>query len=370
MTRRERFFRGALFASVVVGLIAALEGGLWRIGWQLPGPADVHGRWAAWHGALMVAGFLGTLISLERAVALRHPAGYAAPFLAGVGGLALVAGFFQSGRLLLLGGSAGLVVLMLVVVQKQRALFTMTMLSAAVFWFMGHLLWLVGQPVPVVTWFWQAFLVLTIAGERLELGRMRRLTRRTSQAFLAVALLYALGVLIVPFAHAVGVRLAGVGLMGLGLWLLQFDIARRTIHMQGLTRFIAACLLPGYAWLLVGGLLALIAGFQGGGLLYDAQLHAVFVGFVFSMIFGHAPIIMPAVLGVPPFYHSRFYAHLVLLHASLIMRVGGDVLAIVPLRRWGGLLNGLAIILFFANTMLAVLQERQKRREGGALHAA
>lgn len=366
MKHHERLLRGLVFATVALALIAALEGGLWRIGWQLPGPAGTHGRWAAWHGALMVAGFLGTLISLERAVALRALAGYAAPLLAGIGGLALVAGFAQNGMLLLTAGSAGLVVLMLIVVQRQRALFTITMLAAAIFWLLGNLLWLSGQPVPIATWFWQAFLVLTIAGERLELGRMRRLPRRVSQAFAGIALVYALGVLLVPFAPAVGVRIAGAGLLALGLWLLQFDIARRTIHMQGLTRFIAACLLPGYVWLVVGGLLALVYGFQSAGFLYDATLHAVFVGFVFSMIFGHAPIIMPAVLGVPPFYHPRFYAHLVVLHASLLMRVSGDVLALLPLRRWGGLLNGLAIVLFLANTAFTLLQQR---KQGDTNHA-
>nr|WP_290665451.1 hypothetical protein [Ardenticatena sp.] len=367
MKSHERFLRSALFVSVALALVAALEGGLWRIGWQLPGPASLHGRWATWHGALMVAGFLGTLISLERAVALRHPAGYVAPLLAGLGGLALVAGFLQSGMLLLLGGSAGLVLLMLVVVQRQRAPFTITMFGAACFWLWGNLLWLGGQPVPIVAWFWQAFLVLTIAGERLELGRMRRLPRRVSQAFVGIALVYALGVSLVPFAPMVGVRIAGVGLLGLGLWLLQFDIARRTIHMQGLTRFIAACLLPGYVWLVIGGVLALVEGFQSGGFLYDAMLHAIFVGFVFSMIFGHAPIIIPAVLGVPPFYHARFYVPLLVLHASLLMRVSGDILLSVPLRRWGGLLNGLAIVLFLANTAFTLSQQR---KQGGTPYAA
>ena len=40
----------------------------------------------------MTLGFLGTLIALERAVALRLAWGYLAPLLSGVGGLAIVAG--------------------------------------------------------------------------------------------------------------------------------------------------------------------------------------------------------------------------------------------------------------------------------------
>jgi hypothetical protein len=70
---------------------------------------------------------------------------------------------------------------------------------------------------------------------------------------------------------------------------------------------------------------------------YDAALHAVFVGFVISMIFGHAPIIFPAILGVPITYQRGFYVHLILLHLSLIIRLLGDLTTQLDIRRWGGL---------------------------------
>lgn len=84
---------------------------------------------------------------------------------------------------------------------------------------------------------------------------------------------------------------------------------------------------------------------------YDAWLHALFLGFVFAMIFGHAPIIFPSVLQLPVVFHHRFYAHLGLLHASLLVRVVGDVAGLWAWRRWGGLLNVLAILIFLANTV-------------------
>lgn len=43
----------------------------------------------------------------------------------------------------------------------------------------------------------------------------------------------------------------------------------------------------------MSGALALMAGQQVAGPLYDAMLHTFFLGFVFGMIFGHAPIIFP-----------------------------------------------------------------------------
>ena len=85
------------------------------------------------------------------------------------------------------------------------------------------------------------------------------------------------------------------------------------------------------------------------------MLHAVFLGFVFSMIFAHSLIIFPAVLGRPLRYRPFFYAPLVLLNLSVFMRVAGDLASAFVLRRWGGLLSALAILLFFA-TVAATLR--------------
>lgn len=83
-------------------------------------------------------------------------------------------------------------------------------------------------------------------------------------------------------------------------------------------------------WLGIGGGLSLVFGAQVAGPRYDAVLHVVFVGFVISMIFGHAPIIFPAILGVPINFQPAFYIHLVLLHASLALRV---MCRVAPLSR-------------------------------------
>jgi hypothetical protein len=64
------------------------------------------------------------------------------------------------------------------------------------------------------------------------------------------------------------------------------------------------------------------------------------------MIFGHAPVILPAILNRPPPYHPIFYAPLVLLHVSLLLRVVGDLVGWWSGRQWGGLLNATAVLLF------------------------
>ena len=96
-----------IVACVVLALFAALWAALVRVGWKLPTlPTPIAGQ----HGALMVSAFLGTLISLERAVALQKRWAYAAPAFSALGGLALMMGLpVEVGRGLMALGSLGLV---------------------------------------------------------------------------------------------------------------------------------------------------------------------------------------------------------------------------------------------------------------------
>jgi len=151
-------------------------------------------------------------------------------------------------------------------------------------------------------------------------------------------------------------------MLAIALWLARYDIARRTVRQTGLTRYIAVCLLAGYAWLAVGGVLRIAFGGASGGFYYDAILHAVFLGFVMSMIFGHAPIIFPAVLGRPLAYRPMFYAHLILLHVSLVIRVFADLALSMPMRQWGAMLNAIAILLFLFVTVSAIVQGQRPSR--------
>jgi hypothetical protein len=143
----------------------------------------------------------------------------------------------------------------------------------------------------------------------------------------------------------------GVVLLLLAAWLVVFDLARVTIRQDRLPRYVAACLLAGYFWL--------------GCLGADCACHwlrrraaRVFVGFVFSMVFGHAPVILPAVLRVRFPYHPVLYLPLALLHASLAVRV----LVSMPLGAWG---NAAAIVLFVL-VSLSLVTMFDRRQSGGA----
>ena len=70
---------------------------------------------------------------------------------------------------------------------------------------------------------------------------------------------------------------------------------------------------------------SVLAQFFSAGPTYDAMLHTIFLGFVFSMIFAHAPIILPTITGLALPFQNIFYLHAALLHLSLMLRVAGDL---------------------------------------------
>lgn len=345
---------------LAIGILSMAYGtwlGLVRLGWNLPLPSPDR---LIGHGPLMVCAFLGTLISLERAVALGAPWGYAAPVAVAAGALTLIAGWpLPAGPVLVTLGSSVLVAIYVVVWWRQPSLFIFTMGMGALMWLGGNVRWLTGAAILRVVFWWLAFLVVTIAGERLELNRVLRPTRLVRSTFvLSVALIIAGAVVTVPWPET-GVQLLGAGLIALAWWLFRNDVARRTIRQRGLTRFIAVCLMSGFAWLIVGGVIAITSGVTTTGPVYDALLHAVFLGFVMSMVFGHAPIIFPAVIATPLQYRPAFFLHVGMLHLSVVLRVTGDLVDVLGRWRvWGGLLSAIALLLFLINTARAVLSTR------------
>ncbi|MBM4219863.1 MAG: hypothetical protein FJ171_09605 [Gammaproteobacteria bacterium] len=197
---------------------------------------------------------------------------------------------------------------------------------------------------PATRW-WIAFFALTIGAERLELSRYLPKPRWASALFVLVAAALLAGA-------AVSTRFTGFALVLLAAWLLVFDIARRTIFSGGLTRYIAACLLAGYGWLLLGGVM-LASGYPR-----DAALHAFFLGFVFSMVFGHAPIIVPAVLRRALPYTSWFYLPLALLHLTLAARVAGALASQAGWQFGGAIGNAAAIGAFILTAVASAVSAR------------
>lgn len=343
-----------IMALGILALLAAMWAGLLRMGWAWP---VLRPSLPMAHGPLMISGFLGTVISVERAIALNRRWMYIGPMLSGLGGLALIAGLpAPISAVLITVASVALVLVFGVIVKIETAPYTVTMALGALLWLVGNGLWLAGWPIYTVVYWWTGFVVLTIAGERLELGRILRYSKGVQTLFAGIVVLIIIGLIVSLGNFDAGVRLGSAATVLLAAWLLRFDVARFTIKKSGLTRFIAISLLSGYGWLALSGALGAWYGDVTAGFQYDAVLHSVYVGFVMAMIFAHAPIIFPAVLGRAIPFANRFYLHLIVLELSLALRVIGDLTFWLASRQWGGLLNVVAILLFIANTAVSVRQ--------------
>jgi hypothetical protein len=349
-----------LAAAAALALLTGLWSGLVRLGWALP---PLRAALPALHGPLMVPGFLGTLVGLERAVALGGRWPQAPPLVNALGTLAIIGGLpGRGGQMLVTLGGLGLVAVFAAIARRQFAPFTVLPALGAAALAVGNALWLGGARLSAAATWWATALVLMISGERLELGRLTRPSRRSQAVLWSAVALCLLGSVGATVDAGASARPIGLGFLLLAGWWLRYDIARYAIRQPGAPRYGAVGLLSGFAWLGVSGILWMWHAREASGPLYDARLHAVFVGFALAMVFAHAPIILPAVLGRSLPVRPRFYAHLGLLHVSLLVRVTGDLVGWTAARHWGGLLNAIAVLLFLTNLVVAV---REGARGGG-----
>jgi hypothetical protein len=353
-------YRVPILLAGAVSLFSGMSIGLLRLGWNL---TWTSAEMTNLHGPLMVCGFLGTVISLERAVAIGRRWAYLAPFAAALGGIALITGLpWLIGAALVTVASLILCIATANIMFRQKALFTLTLLLGSLSWLLGNLLWMNGLIIKQVAPWWIGFLVLTIAGERLELSRFLPQSLGGRRTFAAIIALFLIGAFSETLFSDSNVKVLSAALAALAIWLLHYDIARHTIKQKGLARYIAACLLSGYVWLMAGAMAGLISPQLLPESSYDAFLHAILIGFVFSMIFGHALIIFPAVVRIKIPYHPTFYLPLVFLHISLLIRIYGDLLQSPNIRSMGGMLNAAALLLFLLGTASAVIHGKRQSR--------
>ena len=357
--------RMAFLAGGGLALLAGLDAALLRLG--LAAPVE-SASLSSLHGILMLYGFLGTAITLERAVALRSDKasvtwwGFVAPAASGLGVIAALIGTAMSGSpftriipaALWVLSMLALVVIYLVIWTRQQTFFLLIQILGAVAGLIGITLWGRGLDVPLVVPWWTAFLVLTIIGERLELARIAFLDPRLETRITAEVLAFVFALPLTLLAPVAGYILLGAALIVLVLDVATHDVARRLVHTQGLPRFSAAAMLSGYAWALVAGGIWLVGGAALSGYRYDTVVHALTIGFALSMVLAHAPIILPALARRPLPYSPALWVAWGTLQVGLAIRV------ISGARDWqdgwqtGGVTNVLAV-LGFALSVIALL---------------
>jgi len=359
----------AVVIAVVALMLAGLGGGLQRAGSAelaaLPGTA------AALHAWLMISAFFGTVIGIERAVALKWGPAWVAPLASALGGWCLLAAHVQVGGWALLLGSLLFAAGSARVVLQQAVAHHVLLLVAALCWVAANLRFALGSMDDATLATGLAFLVLTIAAERLEMTRLMQRKPLALAAFAGVVGLLLLALMLLwgnadgSHARALATTAYGAALSLLGAWLMAYDLARRTIRTQGLTRYMAVCLLIGYAWLSFAGLAWI--GLALGQPWRDAALHALGLGFIISMVMAHAPVILPAVSRLKLAYTPLFYLPLALLHASLLWRLLGEF--VLPgARAQGALLNAVAIAAFGLTVLRAALLAHRGSARPTPLH--
>lgn len=345
--------------AALITLAGGLLGGLARLGLPvLPARADAP---VALHGALMLCGFFGFVISLERAVALRRAWVAAAPLLAAAGTAAALALQPGAAALAWLGAALVLVAAYARAWWRERALHTAVEGAGALAWAGGTLCWLADRPFEVAVAWWASFLVLTIAGERRELARVAPLSARARRAFGVALALHGLALL----GLAAGVPGAGalwwLAQLALAAWLLRCDLAVRPgLVRSGWTLHTARCLRLGYAWLALAALWGLAGLARGAAFGDSGPLHVLLLGFVFAMVFGHAPIVLPALARLRLAAPGRWnFAPVLAMSAGVALRALAELAGQPALRAGAGLLQALAIVAF-ALLLLARVPHRSR----------
>ena len=334
--------------AALVALVGAVWGGLGRMGLATGAPPEPL---AVWHGALIVNGFFGTVLTLERALTLGRGALYAMPLAVGGGSWMVYAGWPVVGSALVVAGAVGFAGLHVWLIVRDREVHRVALALGAGAWVVSAVLLVAhvrgsGPSMGDLAPWWAAFLVLTFAGERLK-AACETVVGRVGQALFFGSVAVFLGGIAAGLGGvAPGLRVAGIGAVGLAIWPAVVGDGWRRLRGSGMRGYVGRTYAGGYAWLAVGGALLIAYGGRDAGLVFDAQWHAIFVGYVLMLIFAHVPEVMQGEGRPSVAYHPVLYAAPGLLHLSLGARLYGDLAVAPGWRLVGGIGHAAAIAVF------------------------
>ena len=336
MELKPKFFMPFFLLSLITGIL----GGWYRMGWEYALPAA-----AGSHGLFMVGGFMGSVITLERMITMKKKWWLLFPALCA---LAVILGLVgQPFYMVLLQSIAALGIILFYFhhLQHDRSNYWYILSLGAASWLIGNLYFLITDTIPFALPWWVGFILFTILGERLELTRFLPISKQKIQ-ILYVLLALAFVSLLLPL-HGAGQVLYPISLLGLTLWYATNDMALKSIKKPGYSRYLAVGVLTGYGWLAIHAL-TFAFFFREHSWGYDVFVHTFFLGFGFSMIWAHGPMILPAVLKVKnrPF-HSILWVFWSLFQLTLLTRILTSLLELDQWRKLLGMLNGISMLLIF-----------------------
>ena len=311
-------FDNALFA---LPLLVGIAAGLSRAGWD---SALLPGAGLAFRHSVLLAIALTALASLETATRRGTLYALCATALAGSCGWMIAAPFERGPFVLLLIATLFLLVSNVASARTRPPVVGAYTVAGSAFLFVGNVLLFPDMPSHVVTSWWLGATLFYTLGLHIEKGDLfpDRRERLLLYVLIGLALIgavlknYALGAefgdpySVTPLLRWGGDRLLGFVMGAAAIWLLARDASDSWQRL---------CAIGGGLFLALAGGLALYTGEILAGPLYEAIVHAFFVGFAVSLVL------------------SRFYlngyvalATLLVLYISLLCWIAGT-LAEIPL---------------------------------------
>ncbi len=317
------------------------------------------------HGELMVFGFLATLIPAERYIGSRSmkisELIHSMPFLMSLGALLKLFSWFNGIALLnevgtfAIAAGALLYIYLLASLSKLSTEKTSFRLMGA-----GALALLLAL---VVSYFFTpvgnlplvllmlAFPALTILGERVELSKFTM--RRIGTEALVAGLLAVLGILLsIWMGKSLLLPASSLLLLALAAYIVRSE---KFIFEGGIKGYLSWHLAAAYAWAFLGFALVAIAYFAEKPQTYfDPAVHAIAIGFVLGMIYAHAPVVAPAILGRRFVEAELSLIPLALLTLANAMRILGALAKTGPVVGYSGLVVVLSLLALAGMLMRAI----------------
>lgn len=356
-------YRGIIGLSALLFFLASITG-IWRIaltrGFVLPAIPE----WWPPHGHLMVGGFLAGVILFERIIALQISWLAWVPYVYVISAI-----FLHTGSNIVRGihvvALAGWVLHRWLAYQAfgkyekplVESVAFMTLSSALIY--PGGLM-----ASPTVALAALSFPIATILVERLEMSlNFRKFgARLTLWALILWSALWGLN----SWLNVLQLPWMGIATLFLAIGCIRFDMTlwtKRAVHQ--LHSFLRRTLMVGYVWFLLFAISMIGSSHLSGAVTKDVMFHLAGLGFIFTMILAHAPLILPAAIGkLPP--SSAPVIPFVIFQICTVIRLVADILVekSVSLWVWSGWITGvlhLATLMIYMALVIRSLESATKQ---------
>jgi nitrite reductase (NO-forming) len=334
------------------------------------------------HGALMVFGFLGTAIGMERGVAYHagsadHPRwGLIAPLLGALGVVSVfilalipslpswwpaIPGAFWAASMFELSA------VYIGIWSWQNSVTLIIQMMGSLTGALGMILYACSVPALRLAPMWMVFLVLTIIGERLELARVSFTGKFVENTLITAAATSVIGAILILIISEVGYVILGLSFLVLLITMLSHDIARHTFKLPGMTGFMGVAMLCAYTWGIIGSLMWIFL--PQTDLFSQRSAFALVcfdLGFTMTMVIAHASIIVPAIIRRPMPFSTLMWIPLVALESGLAIGAIGTVRGSEVIGQAGSviaILSLLALIIVMVGLNLPAVRQWRANRQ-------